>query len=263
MIKVSEDGYRELLTWVEGMGLSLNLSLVLREMRPGRVYVEKKDQVGCMCILTPDGNYLMGEVRLELLEWLENHQAVLSLNNLSMTEEVYKAFDFVLMDRLVWKRLRYHYQIDLTDQRTPPPSLMDSFEVRPMDRDLLKRCEDQPACDDLIKMIDLYWVTYDDFLDQSLGLVLLHGEQVAGWTWGLFSDKARDQCEVDIEVLPAYRGKGLAYKMSSLFMEYAKTRGFKRLHWDCDDSNVASYKLAEKLGYIKTSEMIFLWMKED
>lgn len=60
---------------------------------------------------------------------------------------------------------------------------------------------------------------------------------------------------VGIVTDPAYRGKRYAYHAATAIIEEILSLNCIP-YWDCSDSNIASRKLAEKLGFIRTSDYL-------
>lgn len=52
----------------------------------------------------------------------------------------------------------------------------------------------------------------------------------------------------DLYVVPAYRGKGLGIKLTETLIEFAKSSGCKKMHWQVSDWNEPAIRFYESLG---------------
>ncbi|WP_313893201.1 GNAT family N-acetyltransferase [Psychrobacillus sp.] len=91
-----------------------------------------------------------------------------------------------------------------------------------------------------------YWGSVSKFLENGFGYCLLHSETVVSECTSIFCSP--QYAEIDITTQEKYRGMGLGQKVAEIFMERCIE---KRINpkWDCDINNVASIKMAERLGF--------------
>ena len=93
------------------------------------------------------------------------------------------------------------------------------------------------------------YASMEDFLARGVGYVVLHGELVVGAaTSAVSSSRAID---IDIEVTPEHRRKGLGAAVGAALARDCLERGIEPL-WLA--SNDVSVHLAEKLGYVAGEE---------
>lgn len=93
-----------------------------------------------------------------------------------------------------------------------------------------------------------YWGSISRFLQHGFGYCLLHRDKIASECISIFASP--NYAEIDIATHPDYRGMGLAHRAGELFIEHCLEHGLIP-KWDCDIDNIASIKLAEKLGFDK------------
>ena len=86
-----------------------------------------------------------------------------------------------------------------------------------------------------------------DFLAQSFGVCLLHGDEIAGWCLSEYNSPTG--CEVGIATGEPYRRRGLATVMAAALVELAQARGMAHVGWDCFAQNRASGATARKAGF--------------
>jgi GNAT superfamily N-acetyltransferase len=117
--------------------------------------------------------------------------------------------------------------------------LPDYFEMKTIDIDLLERCEWR---DDMA----FYAGSLDNFLKHDLGLCLMHGNEILVEAYAsAFGDK---YSEIGAITHEPYRGKGYAPIAVSYLIKAVEQRGYQA-YWSCDVDNLASAKVARKLGF--------------
>ncbi|WP_336881047.1 GNAT family N-acetyltransferase [Priestia koreensis] len=97
----------------------------------------------------------------------------------------------------------------------------------------------------------LWWNSVDAFLAKGIGVCIKEGEDLVGECVSIF--KTSVYAEADIEVNPKARGKGIGYEIGCAFIAECLRLGVEP-RWDCDQDNLASQLLAQKLGFIKRYE---------
>ncbi|GAA0136339.1 GNAT family N-acetyltransferase [Paenibacillus sp. YSY-4.3] len=91
-----------------------------------------------------------------------------------------------------------------------------------------------------------YWGSVSRFLEHGFGYCLLHRDTVVSECISIFASPR--YAEIDIATHPDYWGRGLAQRAAELFINHCLEHRLVP-RWDCDISNAASIKLAEKLGF--------------
>lgn len=123
--------------------------------------------------------------------------------------------------------------VDLRN-RIPP-----GFEIRPIDSDLLNRCEWR---DDMA----FYCGSLENFLQYGLGSCLMHGEEIIVETYA--SALGAPYAEIGAITHEEYRSRGYAPIAVAYLIEALEQRGF-HAYWSCDTDNHASAHVAYKLGF--------------
>jgi GNAT superfamily N-acetyltransferase len=102
--------------------------------------------------------------------------------------------------------------------------------------------------------IAAYWGTIDSFLEEGTGFCALEGENLVSWcyvqAYGLGSQT------IDIWTAPSHRRQGLGTLVAAAVIFKSLSDGYAPF-WICDKANVASRRLAERLGFQCTGD-IFL-----
>ena len=113
------------------------------------------------------------------------------------------------------------------------------FELRPIDVNLLKRCEWR---DDMA----FYCGSVENFLHNGLGICLMHGEEIIVETYA--SAFGAPYAEIGAITHEPYRSRGYAPIAVAYLIEALEQRGF-HAYWSCDTDNPASARVARKLGF--------------
>ena len=177
----------------------------------------------------------------------EVHAAFLSLQaetprRFVLFAEEERAVDyFSRQDGLVLER-RFFFEIQKTLAATSQP-VPSPFTLRAIDGAWLEKIEGRITP-------RFSWRSAADFLEKGTGFCLTAGETVAAWA---FSAAVSD-CEIDIgvETKPEFRRMGLG-AITAGHMIQACFRQGKRPVWACSESNRASARLAEKIGFEQSS----------
>lgn len=96
-----------------------------------------------------------------------------------------------------------------------------------------------------------YWGTVENFLEKGFGYCINDNETVASECVSIFT--SNKFAEIDIETQEKYRGMGLAQKVAREFIEHCIAYNVSP-RWDCNIDNIASIKLAHKLGFENAKE---------
>jgi RimJ/RimL family protein N-acetyltransferase len=102
-----------------------------------------------------------------------------------------------------------------------------------------------------------FWKSKTDFLQNTYGVVAIdkHTKKTVAICYS--SSIANNISEIDIATLPEYRGRGLAKAITVCFINFSKRRGIQ-VNWDCFQSNIASLRTAQSLGFEQIKEYYFL-----
>jgi RimJ/RimL family protein N-acetyltransferase len=122
-------------------------------------------------------------------------------------------------------------------------SLPTGIEVRVVDGELAERIDRE-----MHEMIGFFWGGYEPFDRHGFGYCAIVDGQLASVIYTIAV--GANQANVSIETAAAFRRKGLAAIVSAAYIEHCLERGLVAT-WDCDAPNLASYNLAQKLGFVE------------
>jgi RimJ/RimL family protein N-acetyltransferase len=125
--------------------------------------------------------------------------------------------------------------------RAKSDTLPSGFRLKTIDAEILRA----PGNAYLAEEIAFYWGSIDDF-SQGLGHCVLHDEDMASWCY-VEAVGAASQT-VDVWTAPQHRRKGLGTAVASAFIARCLSEGHTPF-WLNDKANLASRKLAERLGF--------------
>jgi RimJ/RimL family protein N-acetyltransferase len=98
------------------------------------------------------------------------------------------------------------------------------------------------------------WPSAERFLDQGFGVAALSGRRLVCWCTAEFRSAGR--CGVGIATEPEYAGRGLASAAAARFVDHCREIGVTPF-WECRRDNVASVRVAEKVGFALLAEEVF------
>ena len=120
------------------------------------------------------------------------------------------------------------------------------FHVAMVDADLLSQT-DLKNMDALREEMCSERLTVEDFLTNSFGTCVIHGDELVAWCLSEYNTD--DRCEIGTETQVAYQQRGLATIAASALIEHAQTQGISEIGWHCYKRNVPSVATALKIGF--------------
>lgn len=118
-------------------------------------------------------------------------------------------------------------------------SLPDGFTLRPIDKDLIARCEWREE-------IESFCGTTENFLAHGFGICLMQGDEIISEAYAPFV--GTNQIEIGSVTKDKQRGHGYASITCAALILLCREQGSEP-YWSCDADNLASAKLARKLGF--------------
>jgi GNAT superfamily N-acetyltransferase len=111
--------------------------------------------------------------------------------------------------------------------------------VRPLDADLLARCEWR-------ELVEGAYGSIEAFLEHGIGLCLMRDDEILAEAYAPFIGGG--VAEVGVVTAEAHRGQGLAPIAIAWLAAELDERGLA-MYWSCDTDNEASVRVAGKLGF--------------
>jgi GNAT superfamily N-acetyltransferase len=94
-----------------------------------------------------------------------------------------------------------------------------------------------------------FWDNADEFIKNGVGFSLFYEGKLATTAFSAYIFEG--VLELGMETFPEYRGKGLAQLVCSALIDYCIGHNYEPV-WSCRLENIASYNLAQKLGFEPT-----------
>jgi RimJ/RimL family protein N-acetyltransferase len=98
------------------------------------------------------------------------------------------------------------------------------------------------------------WPSPERFCQQGFGIAALLEETIIGWCTAEYVSES--QCGIGIATIAAFENKGIATATAARFVAGCLQRGL-RPHWECDEKNIGSVRVAEKVGFEKIQTAAF------
>ncbi|MDE6745213.1 MAG: GNAT family N-acetyltransferase [Oscillospiraceae bacterium] len=166
-----------------------------------------------------------------------NSRRFILMTNDQETENFFRSKDGVCIDR------RYLFEYT-ENQSSEIPTIPSEFEIREINSELLPKIHGGI-------IPPLFWESPENFLKNGKGYCILDGKNVAAWAFS--AAVSSSEIDIGVETAENYRGRGLAAAAAKMMIKYAFDVG-KSPVWACHCNNAASKGLAEKIGFVKTSE---------
>jgi hypothetical protein len=100
------------------------------------------------------------------------------------------------------------------------------------------------------------WGSRERFGERGAAWCLLQEQEVVSWCGLEYVSTGR--CGFGVETDARFRGRGYAKCVAAACVEECLRRGLVA-HWDCWDANVASWKVAEALGFRRSADYPVYW----
>lgn len=109
--------------------------------------------------------------------------------------------------------------------------------------------------------IDSFWPSQTDFLRHGVGYAVTHGDTIAAWCLSVYAGQTDQQqaLELGVETAVSYRSQGLATAAAAACLQQCQQRNITP-HWQCNQNNPPSQKVAVKLGFTPIFDYNAYWL---
>ncbi|NLV36141.1 MAG: GNAT family N-acetyltransferase [Clostridiaceae bacterium] len=121
---------------------------------------------------------------------------------------------------------------------------------------VLEKSKEYENIEFLLNIIESFWGTKTNFLSKGVGYCITTDKWIVSTAYTGFI--AGSTYTIGIETVKDYRRRGFAELVAQEVKKAHMNLGANS-YWDCMKDNVASYNLAEKLGFIKEYEYNVYW----
>jgi RimJ/RimL family protein N-acetyltransferase len=253
MKQLSHKDFHNVRALFQKLDYQLIITAVLDQTSPGKIYVDDIHQPASALMISPEGNFLVGDHQNPAFN-ADLKTLLIDLMGQTGHLEIQYAHDewadcvsgmFQIEYPLIFDASYYIY----TDLTSPEmPVLSPGWSLHTIDQAFFNR-DDIENLDIVLEKIAENWASREVFLEQGLGVCLLHGRK-------LVSECVADCvsgtcCEVGISTDPDYRRQGLAALTVNAAIAHCQAAGLTAIGWHCANNNLGSVKTAEKTGFVK------------
>jgi len=257
--ELKKKNYENVRSLFKELEYNLIISAVIERTSPGRIYVDHVVDPRTAFMCTVEGHYLVG--------YENNNEFNTSLNRL-IFEKIF-AGDTVRKDETdiaigfhpdSWKHkmpiifrgrpplttARRHYvctELKVNDWKDQTPN---GFKIQRIDEKLLKRSSLEIP-EHLTDWMEINWGSITDFMQKGFGFCMLHDKKIVSWS--VTDCVSGNAYEIGIHTREDYRRQGLATLTAAATVDYCLSNGFRFVGWHCDEYNMPSIKVAEKVGF--------------
>jgi len=238
---------------------NLIISAVIEGTSPGRIYVDDVVAPETIFLCSVEGYYLSGHVdndsfnkalnRFIFEKFFAGDTVRKDETDISIgfhPDSWENKMEVIFRPRTPLKALRRHYvcrELKAVDWKSQVPK---GFSIHRADKKLLET----PGLvipNHVTDWMNTNWGSIRDFLQKGLGFCMLHDKNVVSWS--IADCTSGDACEIGIHTHPKYRRRGLATLTAAATVDYCLSSGFTSVGWHCDEYNLGSIGVAEKVGF--------------
>lgn len=117
--------------------------------------------------------------------------------------------------------------------------LPEGFTMKPIDRELLERCEWRSE-------MEFFCGSLDNYLAHGIGLCMMHGDDIIVEVYA--SSLGQTHAEIGAVTRKTHRGRGFAPIACAYLIQECQQRGYQAC-WSCETDNTASIRVAQELGF--------------
>ncbi|WP_294750761.1 GNAT family N-acetyltransferase [uncultured Ruminococcus sp.] len=132
-------------------------------------------------------------------------------------------------------------------ETAPELQIPDGFIIRSIDRELFDSITGRVPP-------SLYWDSCEQFSKNGTGFCIMQGNEAASWAFT--SAVSSEEADIGIETAEKYRHRGLALAAAAAVIR--EVLPDRRPTWTCQRSNRGSARIAEKLGFVRSSECVLI-----
>jgi RimJ/RimL family protein N-acetyltransferase len=238
---------------------NLITSAVIEGTSPGRVYADCVEDPKAAFICTAEGYYLAG--------YDNNDEFNRSLNKLIFErifggdtvrkDETDVAIGFhpdswkdkmpiIFQGRIPLTTARRHYVCTESKVDHWRGHIPKGFQIQRIDEKLL-RTPHLEIPEHVTGWMKTNWGSISSFMKKGFGFCTLHGKRIVSWS--IADCVSGDACEIGIHTREDYRRQGLATLTAAAAVDHSLSSGFRQVGWHCDEYNLGSIGVAEKVGF--------------
>lgn len=231
---------------------------ILEGIIPGSVFVDDRYAPTCTAVILQNSRNVIARLlgnpsnhlfNTGLVEYVQREINLLEDTtgknlNISTTTKAWENVIYHAVGYRVLRCLRTKFQFDAADFEHRMSDLaapdLNGLYIRRIDKDLIGSNEQ------LTQYTETVWNGAENYLKHGGGWVALESNRMRGFCDALFVGGR--QAELNISVGKSLRGRGIGSYLAIQFIRDCLDKGLVP-NWTCDSDNVASYHMAQKLGF--------------
>jgi len=227
----------------------LSIEAVIKGKSRGAIYVDDSEKPQSALIMTPECNVVAGyagnpEFNVGVKSCLDFGGDAIMCD----TTDWERRINDIHSNVAVRKYLRRYYQLS---QRLLPDftGLDGKYTVEYVYSDGL----DDLKYNNSENVIDWFnFSNIDDYKGCCLGAYVRTDSKIVSWC--LADCIVEDKMEIGVKTDPEFRRQGLATIAVAATVSKCMANGIRQIGWHCVDSNIGSYTVAERVGFVKVKE---------
>ena len=259
MHELKKRDYQKVRPLFKELEWNLIISAVIEGTSPGRVYVDHVKDPKTAFICSVEGYYLAGNDNNDEFNDSLNKLIFESIfaGDTVRKDETDVAIGFhpdswkekmpiIFNGRIPLTTARRHYVCTKLKEKSWRNHAPKGFQVQRIGEKLLQtpHLEIPEHMTDWMKT---NWGSISGFMKKGFGFCTLHDKRIVSWS---IADCANDDaCEIGIHTHEDYRRQGLATLTAAAAVDYSLSEGFRQVGWHCDEYNLGSIGVAEKVGF--------------
>lgn len=261
---LNPEHYDHIRSLCQGFDYQLIITALIEHTSPGHILVDDSDHPTCCFLSTAEGcflagnpnndtfnaalsNYLQEKMRLAKTGTIDEIELILSVHPKTWTKQF--AIIFPTQTPIQIPR-RYYICTQLKWKDSVPPP----YTITQISQSLLTS-SDVSIPDHIRSWISSNWGSQDAFLKRGFGFATVHQQKLVSWS--LADCVSGTRAEIGIRTHPEYRQQGLATSTAAEAINYALQHGFQHIGWHTSQDNIGSIRVAEKVGFEKTTDYIW------
>jgi len=253
--------YNRIQSLCKGFDYQLIITAVIELTSPGHVLVDNPDHPSSCFISTAEGCFLIGNPTNRAFNTELGKIIQKTVTSTKAVPENEKEFILNVFPE-AWTRQfstlfpkqtpllipRHYYTCTHLIWKRPVPT---PYTIAPITQSLLTN-PNVSIPKHITSWITSNWGSQDAFLKHGFGFTSMHYNQLVSWS--LTDCVSGTRCEIGIQTQPKYRRQGLATTTAAATVNHALQHGYHNIGWHSSQDNIGSIKVAENIGFKKTTD---------
>jgi len=257
--ELRKSDYQKVQSLFDELHWNLITNAVIEGTSPGKIYVDSAENPKTAFMCTVEGYYLTGRTNNDAFNKSLNKLIFerLFTGDTVRKDETDTAIGFhpttwkkkmptIFKGRTPLTTARRHYICTELKENHWKDHIPKGFQIQRIDEKLLQTPQ-LKIPEHVPDWMKTNWGSIPNFMKKGFGFCTLHDKQIVSWS--IADCASGNACEIGIHTQEDYRRQGLATLTAAAAVDYALSNGFKQVGWHCDEYNLGSIGVAEKVGF--------------